>query len=219
MASATVTKPTLTYFNSAGRAEVPRILLEDAGVDYDFVAITNWAEVKPEYQAAGKAPFGQLPIYEEPGLVLAQSSAIARHVAREHGYYGETAHDAALIDQASEGVADIVSRLIQALFLPLPDDKRAEAKASLLNEFLPAQFEIYSKLLEKNGNNGHLVGSKLSVADVSLWVTLGMVFSRVEGSKDAAAKYPNLQAFLDGVASRQRIKAYLARDVYAAKKE
>jgi glutathione S-transferase len=183
MASATVTKPTLTYFNSAGRAEVPRILLEDAGVDYDFVAITNWAEVKPEYQAAGsfpssllmahqswvltlgicagKAPFGQLPIYEEPGLVLAQSSAIARHLAREHGYYGETAHDAALIDQALEGVADIVTRLVQALFLPLPDDKRAEAKASLLNEFLPAQFAIYSKLLEKNGNNGHLVGSKV----------------------------------------------------------
>ncbi len=111
---------------------------------------------------AGKAPFGQLPIYEEPGLVLAQSAAIARHVARQHGYYGETSHDAALIDQALEGVADIVTRLVQALFLPLPDDKRAEAKASLLNEFLPAQFAIYSKLLEKNGNNGHLVGSKAS---------------------------------------------------------
>jgi glutathione S-transferase len=91
--------------------------------------------------------------------VLAQSSAIARHVAREHGFYGETAHEAALIDQAAEGVADIVTRLVQALFLP--EDKRAEGKASLLNEYLPAQFEIYSKLLEKNGNNGHLVGSKV----------------------------------------------------------
>ena len=92
-------------------------------------------------------------------MVLAQSSAIARHVAREHGFYGETAHEAALIDQAAEGVADIVTRLVQALFLP--EDKRAEGKASLLNEYLPSQFEIYSKLLEKNGNNGHLVGSKV----------------------------------------------------------
>jgi hypothetical protein len=66
MASATVTKPTLTYFNSAGRAEVPRILLEDAGVDYDFVAITNWAEVKPEYQAAGSLP---------PSLLMAHTPA------------------------------------------------------------------------------------------------------------------------------------------------
>ena len=55
------------------------------------------------------------------------------------------------------------------------------------------------------------------MADVSLWVTLGMVFSRVEGSKDAAAKFPNIQPFLDGVSSRERIKAYLARDVYAKK--
>lgn len=184
MASATVSKPTLTYFNSAGRAEVPRVLLEDAGVDYDFVAITNWAEVKSEYQAAGTFPpsllmtpktsawalsrgmtqgrrrLASCPSTRSPGWCW-RASAIARHVAREHGYYGATAHEAALIDQALEGVADIVSRLVQALFLPLPDDKRAEAKASLLNEFLPAQFEIYSKLLEKNGNNGHLVGSKV----------------------------------------------------------
>jgi glutathione S-transferase len=59
---------------------------------------------------------------------------------------------------------------------------------------------------------------QLSLADVSLWANLGLVFARVEGSKDAAAKYPALQAFLDSVASRERVKAYLARDVYAAKK-
>ena len=52
---------------------------------------------------------------------------------------------------------------------------------------------------------------------MSLWANLGLVFARVEGSKDAAAKYPALQAFLDGVASRERVKAYLARDVYAKK--
>jgi len=53
MATATVTKPTLTYFNLAGRGEVPRLILEDAGVDYDFVTITNWAEVKPHYIESG----------------------------------------------------------------------------------------------------------------------------------------------------------------------
>jgi hypothetical protein len=51
--STTVTKPTLTYFNLAGLAEAPRLLLEDAGVDYDYVAVANWAELKPEYQASG----------------------------------------------------------------------------------------------------------------------------------------------------------------------
>ena len=36
-----VTKPTLTYFDLAGRAEVPRLMLEDAGVDYAYVSATN----------------------------------------------------------------------------------------------------------------------------------------------------------------------------------
>jgi hypothetical protein len=54
MASAKVTKPTLTYFNLAGLAETPRLLLEDAGVDYDYVTVTDWAERKAEFQAAGE---------------------------------------------------------------------------------------------------------------------------------------------------------------------
>jgi len=53
MTTPTVTKPTLTYFNLPGLAEAPRLLLEDAGIDYDYVAVANWAELKPEFQAAG----------------------------------------------------------------------------------------------------------------------------------------------------------------------
>jgi hypothetical protein len=53
MTTTAVTKPTLTYFNLPGLAEAPRLLLEDAGVDYDYVAVANWAELKPEFQAAG----------------------------------------------------------------------------------------------------------------------------------------------------------------------
>jgi hypothetical protein len=51
--SSTVSKPTLTYFNAAAKAEVSRILLEDAGVDYDFVPVTNWPELKTQLTAAG----------------------------------------------------------------------------------------------------------------------------------------------------------------------
>jgi glutathione S-transferase len=86
--TSTVTKPTLTYFNLFARAEVPRLLLEDAGVDYDFVPVSNWPETKAQLIAAGKLAFGQVPLYEEPGLTLVQSNAITRHLARKHGYNG-----------------------------------------------------------------------------------------------------------------------------------
>jgi hypothetical protein len=43
-----VTKPTLTYFDLAGRAEVARLILEDAGVDYNYVSATNWPALKQQ---------------------------------------------------------------------------------------------------------------------------------------------------------------------------
>jgi kynureninase len=49
-----VTKPTLTYFDLAGRAEVPRLMLEDAGVDYAYVSATNWPALKQ--QLGGNPP-------------------------------------------------------------------------------------------------------------------------------------------------------------------
>jgi glutathione S-transferase len=205
MASNTVTKPTLTYFNVFARAEVPRLLLEDAGVDYDFVTVTNWPEVKAQLTASGKLAFGQVPLYEEPeGLTLVQSAAIARHIARKHGYNGANALEEALIDQANEGVVDAFTAIAKAIW-----------------ETLPAQLTNFEKLLEKNGNNGFLVGSKLSYADVTLWVALQLVFSRIEGSRDAllGSGFLAVKKLFDAVAQRERIKAYIARDVYNTTKQ
>jgi glutathione S-transferase len=165
---------------------------------------------------AGKSPFGQLPLYEEPGLTLVQSAAITRYLAKKHGFAGTNDHEAALIDQAYEGAVEIVGRLVPIFRLETEEQKTA-AKAKLVAEYLPTQLGSLSKLLEKNGNNGFFVGSKLSYADLGLWIILSLVFNRVEGSREVAEKIPTLKAFLDGVAARDKVKAYLARDVYAKK--
>ncbi|ELR19767.1 glutathione transferase family protein [Acanthamoeba castellanii str. Neff] len=219
MTTTTVTKPTLTYFNLFGRAEVPRLLLEDAGVDYDFVPVTNWPELKSQLTASGKLAFGQTPLYEEPdGLTLVQSAAIARHLARKYGYNGSNAHEEALIDQAKEGVTDVYTAIAKVIF-GTPADQQAEAKAKLVKETMPPQLAHFEKLLQRNGSNGYLVGSKLSYADLSLWVALQLVFARVEGSKDSLlGPFPAVQKLVDVVAQRERVKAYLARDVYNSNK-
>jgi glutathione S-transferase len=217
MADVTVTKPTLTYFNTPGRSELSRLILEVAGVDYDFVGLADWTEAKAAYVAAGKAPFGQLPIYEEPGLIMSQSMAMARHLARRHGLAGASEHEAALIDMAAEGVSDVYEAFIK-IFYKTPEEQRPPAMVEkFLAEFLPVHLGHLSALLEGNGNNGCLVGAKLSYADLFLWVVLDTVFPRVPGSKELVeGKYPNVKAFLDGVAAQERIKAYHARNVYAA---
>jgi glutathione S-transferase len=216
MADVTVTKPTLTYFNAPGRSELARVILEVAGVDYDFVAVANWPEAKAAYAAAGKVPFGQLPIYEEPdGLVMSQSMAIARYLARRHGLVGASEHEAALVEMAAEGVNDIYEQLI-TVFFKTPAEQRPPVLDKFLAEFLPVHLGHISALLERNGDNGRLVGAKLSYADLFLWVALEAIFPRVPGSKELVeGKYPKVKAFLDGVASHERIKAYQARNVYA----
>jgi glutathione S-transferase len=57
-----------------------RWALEEVGVDYDERHL-NWGEQKaPEHRA--RSPFGQVPTYEEDGLVLFESGAIVLHIAR-----------------------------------------------------------------------------------------------------------------------------------------
>ncbi|ELR16918.1 glutathione stransferase [Acanthamoeba castellanii str. Neff] len=216
MSTSTVTKPTLTYFHLLGRAELPRALLEDAGVDYDFVAVTNWPESKAQLIAEGKLAFGQLPLYEEPGLTLVQTTAIARYLARKHGYNGTNAHEEALIDQASEGVGDVLTSLVKTLFFT-PAEQLAEAKEKLVKETLPGQLANFEKLLEKNGNSGYLVGSKLSYADLSLWAVVRLLVSRIEGTSEESllGSFPAVKKLFTTVSERERLKAYVARDVYA----
>ena len=213
-----VTKPTLTYFNLIGRAEVARLMLEDAGADYHFVPVANWAEWssdKARLTAAGKLAFGQVPLYEEPdGFTLVQSNAIARHVARKLGFNGADAHEEALIDQANEGVVDIIAVMAEPIFRT-PAARQTEAKQKLVRETLPAHLAMFEKLLEKNGNRGFLVGAKLSYADLHLWVSLELVFARVEGSRDALlGAFPAVKKLVEVVSERERIKAYTTRDVY-----
>jgi glutathione S-transferase len=192
--------------------------------------------------AAGKLPFGQLPLYEDPsGLVLVQSNTIARHLAKKHGYLGASDDEAALVDQMFEGVVDMLN-LIAKVFWYTPADQVADEKQKLLTESLPVQLNLFIKLLEKNGNTGFLVGDKvsllsffvfaqlthrtrtrrttrhdtqLSLADLGLWVALQLVFIKAPESRDSLTEaFPPVAAFLDNIAQRPRILAYLTREVY-----
>ena len=60
-----------------------RWALEEAGVPYQVRAASFAALKEPAHLA--RNPFGQIPTYEEDGLVLFESGAIVLHVAQRHG--------------------------------------------------------------------------------------------------------------------------------------
>ena len=83
-----MTKPVITYFPARGRAEIFRLVLVAAGVEWEenTVGGDDLAKLK----ASGTLPFGQLPVYEDENIRLAQSITIARYLARKYGFFGKT---------------------------------------------------------------------------------------------------------------------------------
>jgi glutathione S-transferase len=58
-----------------------RWALEEAGLPYEVRLIGTETQETPAYLAC--QPFGQVPVYEEAGLVLFESGAIVQHIAQK----------------------------------------------------------------------------------------------------------------------------------------
>jgi len=59
-----------------------RWALEEAGLPYDVCLVSFQAMKEPAHLA--RHPFGQIPTYEEDGLVLFETGAIVSHIAERH---------------------------------------------------------------------------------------------------------------------------------------
>ncbi|VDP46547.1 unnamed protein product [Heligmosomoides polygyrus] len=153
----------LTYFNGRGLAEVTRQLFALADQKYEDVRHTDqtFAPVKSTF------PFGQLPVLEVDGQVLAQSHAIARYVARTFGFAGKDAFEQAVIDSLADQYKDYMKEIwpyIQAAYgfgpANLLDDNSIELRvqAKLKDEvLLPGRAKFLgfiTNFLKKNSAHG-----------------------------------------------------------------
>jgi glutathione S-transferase len=208
-------KPTLLYFPARGRAEVIRLVLAEAGVDYDEHHVgkgtppaggraTDLADLK----ASGVLAFGAVPAWEEPGgFRLVQSAAIANHLARRHGLRGATPIEQARCDELLGAVDDVRTELRKVYTCPA--DQRGAVRAELQATTLPRWLgDLERHLAPSLAAGGFSVGSALTVGDLALWYLLEMV--QDNGFGEALARCPQLTALFARVAARPRIAAYLA---------
>lgn len=195
----------LIYFPVRGKAEHIRYIFHQAGVPFTDTRLdkADWPKLKPE------TPFGQLPVLKVDGKFLAQSTAIARYVANEHGLNGDSAFEKALCDQYVDGIqADLYGKFVPVYRVLLNGGTKEEAmaeyekfKAGDLKMFLG----LYEKFLEKNGT-GFLVGKKLTWADL----TLAEFLERFERMWDAKVLegFPQLAKLTKMVHDLPNIKKY-----------
>jgi glutathione S-transferase len=190
----------LTYFDVRGRAEVVRLLLEESAAPYRErrVALEEWAALKPSLL------LGQLPMYEEGDLVILQSHAIYRHLARKHGLYGDDERDRVRCDIVEETFVDAQNELGGFYWNP----KFAELRHEYERDKLPVLLDRIQRLFAQNaGGSGFWVGDRLSFVDFLAWHFLDCVRPFSQRTLD---RFEVLAAFKRRIEALPRIAAYLS---------
>jgi len=187
--------PKVHYFGIHARAEFVKIILEDKGVKYDFVAY-NFGEHKTKN--ADLFTFGQVPAYEEGDLVLVQTPTICRYLAKKHGLYPSDAKEAARAEVVEDGVFDLYNKVSQSLFRGNP------SKEELVSTVLPTWLGYFEKILKKSGSGW--ATKEFTFADLLLFQVVDFVEKNFPGSLE---KFPLLSAHRGKVAARPNVAAYL----------
>jgi glutathione S-transferase len=215
-----------------GRGEFVRLALEAAGADYVDVARGDGSRGQGmaamqhylQDESVARPPFAP-PFLVDGKLVIGQSAAILHHLAPKLGLVGNSEADRLWAHQIQLTIADFVTE-VHDTHHPVGsslyyEDQQAEAKRrtqDFLKNRLPKFLAWFEAILERNPRNAgrqsqHLVGARLSYADLSLFqLVQGLRYAFPKGSARALKKAPRVLALHDGVERNRRVAAYLASD-------
>ena len=101
----------LTYFNLRARGEPIRLLLAYGGIKYEDERIPpKWEDPTPWEALKPSTPYGQLPVLSWDGMVISQSMACARFVAKEIGVAGRNNLERAQVDEVVDCIQDLINK-------------------------------------------------------------------------------------------------------------
>lgn len=177
-------------FPLSGHSHRVELMLSLLGLPSEFVLVdlTKGAHKQPEFLAMN--PFGQVPVIDDNGSVLADSNAILVYLAQKYGEGRWLPSDAA-------GAA-AVQRWLSIAAGPLA---AGPARARLITVFgapynaeeVIANAHALLKVIEAElSGRQYLVGEQPSIADVACY---SYIAHAPEGNV-ALADYPNLRAWL-----------------------
>ena len=202
-----MTKPKLTYFDAAAsRGEECRLALYIAGVDFEDVRIKreDWPALKPT------TPFGGLPTFALPGKpVLAESNAILAYIGRQHGLHPTDAFEAARHEAILSQVEVLRTTVGRTLRIADAAEKKKQ-REELAATFLPSWGESVERQLR---DGPFLAGSKISVADIKLYIAVRWFASGTVDHIPATifSAYPKLTRLFESVRDHAAVKAWYAR--------
>jgi glutathione S-transferase len=215
-----------------GRGEFVRLALEAAGAPYIDVARGDASEGQGmpamerylEGEATARPPFA-CPFLVDGKQVIAETSAILLYLGPRLGLVAKGEADRLWTHQIQLTIADFVAE-VHDMHHPLGgglyyEEQKREAlrrSAGFRAARLPKYLGWFETVLQRNARNRadqmpHLVGARLSYADLSLFQLVeGLRYALPKASRKALKKAPGIVALHAGVAAHRRVAAYLVSD-------
>ena len=165
-----------------------------------------------EFKESGIAPFGQVPILEVDGKVIAQTGAIARYCGKLSGFYPkDDDFAAAKIDEIIDTATDITVHVGKTMRMENEKEKM-EARSKLAADTFPMYFSALEKIMQINGSTGFYVGNSMTIADIAMWRLLGWFKSGILDGipKDILdEKYPLMLQNYNDIDANPEIRAWM----------
>ena len=209
-----------------GRGEFVRLALEAAGAPYVDVArgSKDQGQGVAAMLRAMQGPVQQHPPFAPPFLidgkvVIGQTAAILLYLGPRLGLVGKSEAKQLWTHQLQLTLADAVAEVHDthhplATHLHYEDQKAAAmARAKAFREQrIPKFLAWFESVLARNpAGAGHLVGARLSYADLSLFQLVeGLGYAFPKSSRRALRRAPLVARLHAGVAQHRRVAAYLA---------
>jgi len=209
-----------------GRGEFVRLALEAAGADYVDVARGGKSSGVAamlrfmERPALVQPPFAP-PFLVDGKVVVGQTAAILLYLGPRLGLVGKSEGRRLWTHQIQLTIADFVVEAHDThhpLGTGLYYEDQKPAAAERAQEFrlvrVPKFLDWFETVLARNPKgDAHLVGGRLSYADLSLFQLVeGLRYAFPKAARRALKETPRVVALHDSVARHRRVAAYLASE-------
>ncbi|KAF1799913.1 glutathione S-transferase [Mucor lusitanicus] len=191
---------------TCGRGEHIRLLLKDAGIDFDYVRLEGkeWMELKQKLVADKKAASPTLPFITIDGKYYGKTIPIMRYISNKLGkYIASNEEDVQLVDAYADVVMGWIDRWANAYFW----NPNEETVKKYEGEQIAQAYTDFENILATRGGP-YLLGETITYPDFVL-------FHMMEDDGTAASKaptHPHVDAFIKAMQERPNLKPYLTTD-------
>lgn len=208
----------LVYFNGRGLAETSRLILAFKNIKYeDFrypLKIIDWATYnmeKKEFEDDKNnnklsKSLNKLPYLIDDNIIIPQSKAIERYLARKYDLFGIDNIEAARIDSICEYVRDF-KELYQGV-RKLKGSEKEDVMKKWFSETLPERLHLLEVIL-CGEHELYAVGLKESLADIVLFSFITQFFDDNKSVKLAVESCPKIQKIVGNIEINKSVKEWL----------